>query len=233
MTPASVRTEGRSVLRAPGLRAVSRAPLLLLVVLALAACGGSPETQAETEAPPSDPRDLVDALRGGGHVLYLRHAATDMMEVDVAGAPIEDCARQRNLTARGRDQARRIGEALRALEIPTEQVVSSEYCRCVETAELAFEQVVREPLLTGLPGPGVDDYDERVAALRELVGEPPAGRTNRVVVGHSKNLEAAADMSVDEGETAVFVPLGGGGFRLAGRVPAAVWPQLADELAEG
>lgn len=214
---------------------MSRAPLLLLVVLALAACGGGAETPAETEAPPSHPRELVEALRGGGHVLYLRHALTDMTQVDVAGAPIDDCARQRNLTARGREQARRIGEALRALEIPTEQVVSSEYCRCLETARLAFDgdRVVPEPLLTGLQGPGEGDYDERVAALRELVGEPPAGRTNRVVVGHGKNLEAVAGVAVDEGETAVFVPLGGGEFRLAGRVPAAVWPQLADELAEG
>jgi phosphohistidine phosphatase SixA len=212
---------------------VTRLVLLATVALALAlpACGGG---AGEDETPGAEgPQAVGEALRGGGHVLYLRHAATDRTERDALGAPLEDCGRQRNLTDAGREQARRIGEALRRLQIPTGQVVSSEYCRSLETARLAFDRVVPEPLLSGLPPPGEDDYDERVAALRELLGEPPPGTANRVVVGHSWNLEAAADVSIDEGETAVFEPLGGGEFRFAGRIPAAVWPQLADELADG
>jgi phosphohistidine phosphatase SixA len=217
-------------------RAFALAVLACVPALALSACGGAPAAEAEPEqAPPSGPQEIVEALRGGGYVLYLRHTATDMTKHDAAGAPLEDCDRQRNLTEAGRDEARRIGEALRALEIPTDQVVSSEYCRCLETAKLAFdpERVVPEPLITGLPGRDEEEYESRVEALRELIGERPAGKTNRVLVGHVKNLEAAAELTVEEGETAVFEPLGAGEFRLLGRFSAATWPQLADALASG
>jgi phosphohistidine phosphatase SixA len=210
---------------------MTRALLLLAAVLLLAGCGaGDGERDA---ARPDGPAALVEALRGGGYVLYLRHAETDLTERDYLGAPMHDCERQRNLNEAGREQARAIGEAVRALGIPTGQVVSSEYCRCLETARLAFDRVVPEPLLTGLPGPGEADYEERTAALRRLLGEPPAAGSNRVVVGHGKNLEAVTDVSPDEGESAVFEPLGGSDFRLSGRIPAAVWPQLAEALAEG
>ena len=198
---------------------------LAAAAAALGGCGGGEEPEA------GGPRELVEGLRGGGHVLFLRHARTDMSEQDVAGAPIGDCARQRNLTDAGREQARRIGDAIRALGIPVGPVLSSEYCRCLETARLAFERVVPEPLLSGLPGRAEAGHEERVAALQELLGEPPEEGANRVVVGHVKNLHAAAGIEVEEGEAAVFEPLGGREFRLAGRIPAAVWPQLADALA--
>jgi phosphohistidine phosphatase SixA len=198
----------------------------LLAALLLAGCGTDGDA-------PTGPQALVEELRGGGYVLFLRHTATDQAERDVAGAPIHDCERQRNLNEAGREQAREIGEAIRALELPIGPIVASEYCRTLETARLAFDRVVPDPLLSGLPGPDEDEYDEYVAALRELLGDPPPAGSNRIVVGHIKNLKAAANVEVDEGGTAVFEPLGDGEFRLAGRIPAAVWPQLADALAEG
>jgi phosphohistidine phosphatase SixA len=204
------------------------AATLLLASALLAGCGND---GAEPAGRPAGAQALVEALRDGGHVVYLRHAATDRSQRDVLGAPLGDCARQRNLTPEGRDQARRIGEAIRALEIPVGTVVSSEYCRCLETARLAFDRVVPDPLLTGILAPGEGDYDERVAALQELLGDRPAAAANRVVVGHVKNLQAAAGgLEIEEGEAAIFEPLGGREFRLAGRIPAAAWPQLADAL---
>lgn len=203
---------------------------LLLALLALAGCGGAAGPE---EAAPAGPQALVEELQRGGHVLYLRHAATDLTEQDVAGAPLADCGRQRNLTAAGREQARTIGRALRELGITVAEVVSSEYCRCLETARLAFGRAKPEPLLSGLPGSGEEGYDERVAALRGLLSEPPPAGANRLVVRHVKNLEAAAKVEVDEGGTAVFEPLGADGFRLARRLPAEAWPQLADALGGG
>ena len=51
---------------------------------------------------------------------------------------LRDCARQRNLNAEGRRQARAIGTALRRLDIPVGEVVTSPYCRTRDTARLAF-----------------------------------------------------------------------------------------------
>jgi len=50
--------------------------------------------------------ELLSALRGGGFILYFRHADTDHRQHDIPGQAPQDCAKQRNLTDRGRDHAR-------------------------------------------------------------------------------------------------------------------------------
>ncbi|HVM17243.1 MAG TPA: histidine phosphatase family protein [Gaiellaceae bacterium] len=202
--------------------------LLPLLAVALGGCGGDAPEAREA----GGPRALVEALRDGGHVLYLRHALTDHTQSDALAEPLRDCGLQRNLTEEGRRQARALGEAIEALGIPVGAVLSSEYCRCLDTARLAFDRAEPVPLLSGIPAAGERDHAARVAALRELLSEPPPADTNRVVVAHKDNLEDVAGVVLDEGETAVFEPLGNGEFRFAGRVPAAVWTKLAAALAE-
>ena len=211
-----------------------RAALVVVLVLTAApGCGGdgAPDEAGATAATQElrAPQQLVAELRRGGFVLYFRHAVTDHSERDVAGAPLTNCRTQRNLTEEGRRQARDVGRALRALAIPIGDVVSSEYCRTRETARLAFGRFRLDPDLTGIGEEGGEDYARRVRALRSLLGRPPP-RANTVLVGHVKNLEAAAGLEIEEGEIAVFEPRGRGRFRLVGRVPAAVWPQLAEQL---
>jgi hypothetical protein len=85
-----------------------------------------------------------EALQNGGIVL-LRHAIAPGGG-DPLGMRLGDCATQRNLDAAGRDQARRIGDAIRAAGIHIGAVLSSEWCRTMETAELAFPgRVTAEP----------------------------------------------------------------------------------------
>lgn len=201
-------------------------PLLALVVLLAAGCGGA--TAPET-AERLDPVQLVEALQEGGLVVYLRHAATDRSKEDDDVVDFDDCSTQRNLNDAGREQARAIGEAFRALEIPVDEVLASEYCRTRETGELAFGSVELEPDLTGFPNRGEPTYEERVARTRELLGED-AGSGNLVLVAHIKNIEAAAGVSIEEGELAVFEPGGGGEFRHLGDIPASAWPELVAKL---
>jgi hypothetical protein len=52
-----------------------------------------------------------------------------------------------------------------------------------------------------------------------------------VLVAHVHNIEAAARVSLEEGELAVFEPLGGTEFRYRGSIPPEAWPQLVEELA--
>jgi phosphohistidine phosphatase SixA len=197
-------------------------------MIVLAGCGGA-------ESPPAGdaqlgPARLVAELQVGGYVVYLRHAATDRSKEDAGVVDLDDCSSQRNLSGAGREQAGEIGRAFRALEIPLGDVLSSEYCRTRQTAELAFARVVLEPGLTGFPNAGDPGYDERVRRTRELLAHRPAGGGNTVLVGHIKNIEAAAGISIEEGELAVFEPRGGTRFRYRGRIPAAAWPQLVEEL---
>jgi phosphohistidine phosphatase SixA len=101
--------------------------LLAIVVVALWACGAAAEEPAAA---------LWDALRAGGHVALIRHAATTGGAGDPPGFRLDDCTTQRNLTDRGRAEARRLGERLRAEGIAVGKVLSSQWCRCRETADL-------------------------------------------------------------------------------------------------
>ena len=56
---------------------------------------------------------------------------------DPAGWRLDDCTTQRNLSEQGRAQARAVGARLRSERIAIERVLSSPWCRCVDTATLA------------------------------------------------------------------------------------------------
>jgi phosphohistidine phosphatase SixA len=201
---------------------------IFLVLLALSGCGGATEPATQSGRP--DVVELVQALQEGGLVVYLRHAATDRSKEDDLVVELEDCSTQRNLSDQGRDQSRTIGRAFQALEIPIGEVLSSEYCRTRETADLAFGRPALEPALTGFPEPGDPSFDRRVRETKELLTAPPADGENTVLVAHVKNLEEAVGVSIEEGELAVFEPLGGTRYRYLGHIPAGVWPQLVEQL---
>ena len=75
-------------------------------------------------------------LKGGGQVILIRHAITTTGVGDPPGMRLEDCSTQRNLTDEGRRDARRLGEGFRARGIGVDRVLSSPWCRCLETARV-------------------------------------------------------------------------------------------------
>jgi len=185
----------------------------------LAGCGDEPPP-APARVPP-----LVDALRGGGLVLAIRHAATEA--TTDRQESLRSCGAQRNLTEAGRRQARELGEGLRALRVPIGDVRASPFCRTQETARLAFGRVRVDDDLTSLGARGgVEDDDRRVRALRRLLGVRRHTGGTRVLVVHTANLGEAAGISLVEGETAVYRPLGRARFVLVGRVRAEGWARL-------
>jgi broad specificity phosphatase PhoE len=168
---------------------------------------------------------LVTALRGGGYILYFRHAATDFGQNDERMTGYEDCATQRNLVDRGRADARAIGAALRALAIPVGEVRASLFCRTMETAQLIFGRATASPAVRG--GPAQPESQDRYAALRELLSTPVPRGTNLVIVSHGNPFRAVAGGNyLAEGEAAVIEPRGKEGFRVAARVPHEEWRVL-------
>jgi phosphohistidine phosphatase SixA len=85
---------------------------------------------------PADP-DAETLLRAGGVVLALRHALAPGT-FDPPGFRLGDCSTQRNLSDEGRAQARRVGTWFEARKLKPARVRSSPWCRCVDTATLAF-----------------------------------------------------------------------------------------------
>ena len=201
------------------MRGASTTSWLALAALAATVLAASPSHAQPAAA-------LLTALREGGFVLYFRHADTDHSQRDARTGNFEDCASQRNLTDRGREHARAIGETIRALGIPIGAVLASPLCRTVETATLAFgaaerSQAVREG---GAAPPGTP---ERYAALRGLLSTVPPTGKNTVIVGHAYPFYSlVGGQYLDEGQAAVVRP-DGAGFQVVARVGLKEWRELS------
>jgi phosphohistidine phosphatase SixA len=173
-------------------------------------------------------RALLSALREGGLILYFRHASTDFGQNDDQMTGYEDCAKQRNLTDRGRAEARDIGVAVKRLELPVGDVVASPFCRTMETARLIFGTATASAAVRG--GPARPESEERYAALRKLLSTPPRPGTDLVIVSHGNPFNAVVGAPyLAEGEAAVIRPLGAQGFIVIARVPKNAWDSLAKD----
>jgi hypothetical protein len=210
--------------RAPFIRAINRrlfapaAALLCALVCGAAFAADAPDTL-------SGPR-LLTALREGGLILYFRHTSTDFGQNDDQMTGYEDCARQRNLTDRGRDEAKRIGAAIERLRIPIGDVLASPFCRTRETAQLIFGRAMVSPAVRG--GPANPASSERYAELRRLLSTPPPAGSNLAIASHGNPFHAVGDAAyLAEGEAAVVRPLGAAGFKVIARIPKDGWDALA------
>jgi len=201
----------------------------LVGLLALANCA---TTQTQ---PPSSMSSLVQVLRNGGNVIYMRHTTADVgRDVQGAGEWWKQCGEgHRMLSDRGRMDAGQIGEAIRRLGIPISEVRCSEYCRAVETARLlALGELKTVARLNGWPAwktvepeRGLERLAEGTRAL--LAARPIQG--NVLLVSHKQDFSrptepALADLK--DGECAVFTPDGRGGFALLGRIKVEDWAAL-------
>jgi len=173
--------------------------------------------------------ELVQALQGGGFVIYFRHADTGTPSAEGSGVDLERCETQRNLNDHGRNEARSIGAEFNRLRIPVGEILTSEYCRCWQTAELAFGRYRRLGILTGV-GRNPEAADKRAQAAAGLRGllamRPPAG-TNTVLISHGYNLfDLEQFLLGTQGEAAVYSPDGRGGYALVARLIPEQWAGL-------
>jgi malonate transporter len=157
-------------------------------------------------------------VQGGGQVLFIRHATTTPGFGDPDGFRLEDCKTQRNLSAAGRAEAKRLGEALRARKVPVGELLSSPWCRCHDTAQLAFGN----PGTTWTPLSNLfgrsQAADAQVREIRSRVGGYK-GKANLVMISHGSVAAPLTGISPQQAEIIVLTPLGGDKFRVAGRLP--------------
>ena len=84
-------------------------------------------------------KNLIDQLQEGGKLIFIRHAYAPGSG-DPINFNLNDCSSQRNLDKNGKTQAIKIGNYLSRNKILIDKVISSEWCRCKETALLAFKK---------------------------------------------------------------------------------------------
>ena len=151
---------------------------------------------------------LWQALRGGGVTVLMRHAVTNPGIGDPPGFKLGHCATQRNLSDAGRTDARAIGAAFRRHKVNPGAVWSSRWCRCLDTARLAFNRAEPVP---GLDSMFNDDGNASAAKLRDLRARLAARQetTPLVLVTHDVNIRALTGYSLAPGEMVLLTQRGG------------------------
>jgi phosphohistidine phosphatase SixA len=151
----------------------------------------------------------IERLDDGGYVLMLRHASAPGVG-DPENFELGDCATQRNLSNEGRAQARRFGERLRAQGVAAAEVYSSQWCRCLETAELLDLGPVR-----GLPALNSffsrpDERDAKLTALRRFLADLGEDSPPVILVTHQVTISAITSRNTASGEAIVLAVDGTG-----------------------
>lgn len=182
---------------------------------------------------------LIEVLRRGGYNIYFRHAETDWSDgdqVEFAGDWTScDTAKMRQLSDMGRATARRLGNAIRALGIPVGKVLSSEYCRAVETAQLMRLGPVEttRDIMNMRAADLVGGREAVIRRARRVLSQRPPTGANVVIVGHGNLMRAATDAYPQEGGSGIYAPSpqGDRGFELVSRLSSEDWSRLANEFA--
>lgn len=154
------------------------------------------------------------ALERGAIVLF-RHSNAPGVG-DPPGFRIDDCSTQRNLDAEGRAQALRIGQVFRERNIAVGKVITSQWCRTRETANIAFPGMVQdEPSFNSFFGDRTEEPEQTAAATKLLLGWKGPGAL--VVVTHQVNITALTGVASASGE-GIVVSNAGGQITVVGRI---------------
>lgn len=187
---------------------------------------------AQAKGASAESMPVLDALRAGGLIIFFRHGLT--MRTGQPDNDLSSCANQRNLTEAGRQLAKDVGAAFVDLKIPVGKVKSSPYCRCKDTAALAFGRVEVVDFLATSGDPRDPMEQARIAELAQVLSMPQPAGANTVLVAHGNNLRGLAslhgypEMHIDETEAVIFRP-GAGSASVVARVKAEDWRRLGKE----
>ena len=201
----------------------------------------APQVIAATPAPPNvalidatkelKGAALVTALRKGGFNLYMRHAQSNVgQDGNLIQTPQwwENCAIQRNIADAGREQARKVGAAIRELKIPISQVLTAQFCRTRDTGHaMGLGPIEITESLNHQIGQRVG-FDVNAARFIQLAEQPPKG-TNRLLVSHTHGSPAPQERimgSIQEAEILVYQADGKGTSEPVARIPVAEWDNL-------
>ena len=171
-------------------------------------------------ASPAQANDALWALlQRGGQVVLVRHAVTDPGVGDPPGFKLDDCATQRNLSAAGKAEAERLGAAIKARGVAVARVLTSPWCRCVDTARIAFGGADVDATLGNL-FTHPQNRERQVADFRRLVAAAP-DKGNLFLVTHGATTLAFTGVSPGTAEMVIVTPQRDGQFQVAGRIPLA------------
>jgi phosphohistidine phosphatase SixA len=201
------------------------------IVTALCAIGAllfaSP---ASAQSRPGD-AELAQMLRAGGYVIVMRHGATHADQADTDPLNHDNVAKQRQLNAKGEQDAKIFGEALKSIGAPVSKAITSNFNRAYQTAKLAGFGTVEKSIDLTEGGLVVSptENNRRAAAFRKLASTAPPAGGNVIIVSHKPNIIDAFGkdwFEIKEGESTIFKP-DGAGYRVVARLQMDEWGRVA------
>ena len=147
-------------------------------------------------------KKLINQLDDGGKLIFIRHAYAPGSG-DPDNFNLNDCSTQRNLSKEGKRQAEYIGEFFRNNKIKIDKVLSSEWCRCKETAKIAFKNFSTKSFLNSFySSKFAENKDKQVKALKEYIKKFKSDK-NLVLVTHYVLISEILNYGPSSGEIVV------------------------------
>ena len=147
-------------------------------------------------------KNLINQLEDGGKLIFIRHAYAPG-NGDPNNFNLNDCSTQRNLNSIGRKQAKDIGEFFRVNEIKIFKVLSSEWCRCKDTAKLAFNEYSTFNALNSFYDPRFkNNKDKQISELKDYINNWKS-KKNLVLITHFVIISEIFNVSAKSGEIIV------------------------------
>ena len=168
----------------------------ILLIAAMLCCGAAHGAEAVA---------LDKAVKAAGHVIFLRHAHAPGFG-DPPDFAVEDCSKQRNLDAAGRDQARAIGAAFRRAGLVRARVLSSPWCRCLDTARLLDIGPVEVFAGLGSFFQGLVGRDETLEKLERYLDQVPPEAAPPVLVTHYVVISTVTGITAPAGGAVLYDP---------------------------
>ncbi len=147
-------------------------------------------------------KNLLNQLDDGGKLIFIRHAYAPGGG-DPQNFNLNDCSTQRNLNNEGRKQAQYIGEFFKKNEIKIDKVLSSEWCRCKETARIAFKNFSTNSFLNSFySSKYAKNKDKQIKMLNNYIKKFKSDK-NLILVTHYVLISEVLNYAPSSGEIVV------------------------------
>ena len=147
-------------------------------------------------------KKLLNQLEDGGKLIFIRHAYAPG-NGDPNNFNLNDCSTQRNLNKEGREQAKYIGEFFKKNNIEIDKVLSSEWCRCKETAKIAFKNFSTNNFLNSFySSKYAKNKDKQIKALNDYIRKFQSDK-NLILITHYVLISEVLNYAPSSGEIVV------------------------------
>ncbi len=145
---------------------------------------------------------LILRLQSGGNIVFIRHALAPG-NGDPDNFDLKDCSTQRNLNDQGINQSKKIGDFFRRNNIPINKVLSSEWCRCKDTARYAFKNFITFNALNSFYDEKFYKFKEKqIKDLKKFIKDWD-GKKNLIFVTHYVVILEMLNIGVSSGEIVI------------------------------